>query len=894
LPLTAGTRIGPYEVTGPLEAGGMGEVYRARDTKLKRDVALKILSDLFAGDAERLARFQREAQVLATLNHPNIGHIYGLEDSGSTCALVLELVEGATLAERFAHAPIPVAEALAIARQIAEALDAAHEQGIIHRDLKPANIRLRDDGTVKVLDFGLAKLAGASGDRHQDAMSSPTVTRGGTELGVILGTAAYMSPEQAKGKAVGKRADIWAFGVVLYEMLGGRQLFGGDSTTEVLAAVVKDSPDWTALPSETPPAVRRLLERCLEKDPRRRLRDIGDARLELESAHITEPVAPARASRRVAPIWSLGAAIVLTAAVSAIVMRSWTAPGSERDATSGPTRRAAIQVTGLDDIGSSSASLVTLSADGSLLVHRTTLASGGSLHTRRLDALESQPIEGTDGAQAAFLSPDGSVVGFQREGEIFSVPVAGGPVTRARGSAHLPEGRPGWMPDGRIVYTAPRGGLVVIRPDGSSPETITEPQPGDRHLSPHPLPDGRTILFTAVGRDITDARIAAVSVSDRRVKTIVRDGAMTPQYADGVLVHGRADGRLVAIPFDPSQVELTGQAMTLPDAVSRTRFGVAQFSAVRGVLVYAPAAKSRLVEIERNGRRETLVSEERAWHHPRYAPDGTRIVFDLTIGGADRDVWVFDRGTKTLSRVTRIGDAHDPSWLPNGREVSFFSFKSGPGPLMIAPSDGALDPQAVRIGGGFTAADLVNPGTWLRDGSAYIGGVKARGAPSDIWRVPRDGTAPATLVASPSDESAPAVSPDGRWLAYQSDETGRIEINVRATGGPDARVQVSNMGGTEPVWDPGGNVLYYVEADGDRRRLVRASLRVSPSLSVVKREILFPDLRLDEADNHPNYDIHPNGDRFVMPELVTSGGLVAVFDWLSILRDRRRSPTESR
>ena len=334
--------------------------------------------------------------------------------------------------------------------------------------------------------------------------------------------------------------------------------------------------------------------------------------------------------------------------------------------------------------------------------------------------------------------------------------------------------------------------------------------------------------------------------------------------------------------------------MPLPDLVSRTRFGVAHFSAAHGVLVYVPGANSRLVEIERNGRRETLVSEERTWHHPRYSPDGTRLVFDLTIGGSDRDVWVFNRGTKTLSRVTRIGDAHDPSWLPNGREVSFFSFKSGLGPLMIAPSDGASAPQAVRIGGGFTAADLVNPGTWLRDGSAFIGGVKAQGAPSDIWRVPRDGTAPATLVASPSDESAPSVSPDGRWLAYQSDETGRVEINVRAIGGRDARVQVSNLGGTEPVWDPGGNVLYYVETDGDRQRLVKASLRTSPSLSVDSREILFSDLRLDEADNHPNYDIHPNGDRFVMPELATSSGLVAVFDWVSILRDRRQSPAESR
>ena len=349
----------------------MGEVYRARDTKLKRTVAIKILSDLFAGDPERLARFQREAQVLATLNHPNIGHIYGLEDGGSTRALVLELVEGPTLAERLEHAPIPVTEALAIARQIAEALDAAHERGIIHRDLKPANIKLRDDGTVKVLDFGLAKLTGASGD-GQDAMNSPTLS--GTGLGVILGTAAYMSPEQAKGKAVDKRADIWAFGVVLYEMLAGHGLFGGDSTTEVLAAVVKDSPDWTRLPPETPPAVRRLLERCLEKDPRRRLRDIGDA-----VSNWSRPVSPRRwrgegePPRR--PNLVARRCIVLTAAIAAIATRSWYTLGSETGTASGPTRRAAIEVSGLGEIRSSSASLISLSADGSLLVYGTAVGT---------------------------------------------------------------------------------------------------------------------------------------------------------------------------------------------------------------------------------------------------------------------------------------------------------------------------------------------------------------------------------------------------------------------------------------------------------------------------------------------------------------------------------------
>jgi eukaryotic-like serine/threonine-protein kinase len=869
-----GEMLGHYRIVAKLGAGGMGEVYRARDTKLNRDVAIKILPDRFAHDPERLARFTREAQTLAALNHPHIAQIYGVEESGSVRAIVMELGEGEDLSTRIARGPVPVAEAVPLARQIADALDAAHEHGIVHRDLKPANVKLTASG-IKVLDFGLAKLAPhAAASVSSDVLRSPTMTTPATEMGVILGTAAYMAPEQVHGRITDKRADIWAFGVLLYEMLSGRPAFAGESTAEILAAVIKDSPDWTTLPIDVPPSVKHLLARCLEKDPKQRLRDIGDARVELEQALTSDAERPVAQERRRVAFWVVGAAIVTTVVVGIALT---TALRSRSAAHAGP-RRAAIQVSGLGD-SRTFAFPVTLSADGSLLVYVTSgRAGGGPLYARRLETLASQPIEGTTGAQSPFLSSDARVVGFERGGEIFSVRVAGGPVVHAKGSAHLPEGRPAWMPDGRIVFTSPNGGLVAMNADGSSAQTLTTPPRGERHVSPHPLPDGRAVLFTAVAGDPDEARIAAVSLADGRVRTLVEAGAVTGQYADGFLVYARPDRRLMAVPFDPVRVEVSGRPYSLPDQVSRTRFGVAYFSVARGVLVYMPPAVTRLVEIDRGGGIETL-QPDGLWHHPRYSPDGTRIVFDVTSDAGERDVWIYDRAAKTLSRVTRIGDAHDPSWLPDGRSLSFLSFKSGQFPLLIAPADGASAPEPLPIGDGFSPMDFVNPGGWTPDGTAYVGGVKSRGAPGDLWLLPRAKGAPVKIVASPADENAPAISADGKWIAYQSDETGRGEIYVRALDGRGGRTQVSNAGGSEPVWDRKGTVLYYVESNGIRARLMAAEMRTSPMLATVARTVLLSDVRLDEADNHANYDIHPGGARFVMPTLEAPTGLLAVFDW---------------
>ena len=495
--------------------------------------------ELFASDPERLARFTREAQTLAALNHPNIAQIYGVEEQSSVRAIVMELADGEDLSARIARGPIPVPEALPLARQIVDALEAAHEFGIIHRDLKPGNVKLTTDGRIKVLDFGLAKLApdSAASPGSSDTLNAPTITTPATLVGTILGTAAYMAPEQARGRTADKRADIWAFAVTLYEMLTGRRTFAGTSTTEVLAAVIKDNPDWTALPADVPPSIRRLLARCLTKDPKQRLRDIGDARFELDQADAPTEQTGRRGRRRV-PLWVVGAAVIATAAVGAGVTAALRSPPAAR----GGPRRAAIQASGQGDSRAFAYS-AAVSGDGSLLVTVTPgRAAGGPIYARRLDTLASHPIEGTTGALCPFLSPDGSIVGFEREGEIFSVPVAGGPVVRARGSAHLPMGCPAWMPDGRIVFTNPAGGLVVMNADGTSPRTLTTPERGERHMSPHPLPDGRAVLFTTVGADPNDARIAAVSLADGTVRTLIAVGRPPSMPTDSSCMRGLMAG----------------------------------------------------------------------------------------------------------------------------------------------------------------------------------------------------------------------------------------------------------------------------------------------------------------------------------------------------------------
>ena len=888
---------GRYTIERELGRGGMATVYLAEDVRHRRRVALKVvhaeLSAVLGPD-----RFLKEIELTASLQHPHIlplfdsgrvgGHPQGAGASpdgagGGLLYYVMPFVDGETLRERLVReGELPVDEAVRIAREVADALQYAHDRGVIHRDIKPENILLQG-GHALVADFGIALAVEHAGGQRM------------TQTGMSLGTPQYMAPEQAMAeRTLDSRTDVYALGCVLYEMLAAEPPFTGPTGRSILAKVMTEDPAPLMERRRTvPPHVDAAVMTAIEKLPADRFataRQFSEAIAGATTSRHTESkprhVRDARGVPRLTVV--MGAFLVAT---SALAVWGWLRRPAA-SATSAVTRRAVIEARGLGDVRSSAAAQITVSADGSLLAYSAPLrGTTGGLQLRRLDALDYRSIEGTSGAVGVFLSPDGQTLGFQREGDIFSVPSSGGAVTRARGTAYLSEGRPAWTPDGRIVYTTQHGGLVIVRTDGSSPDTLTRPTSGERHLSPFVLENGRTVLFTAVRADVNDARIDAFSLDDRRTRTLVTNGAMTPQVADGMLLYVRPDRALMAAPFDAQSVTVEGAAVALPDRVARTRFGVAHYAAGRGLVVYVPAAQTRLIEVGRDGRRAALSDDERTWHHPRYSADGSRIVLDLSrTDGADRDIWIFDRTTRTLSRVTRIGDAHDPTWLPNGKDVSFFSFTATGGPLFVAAADGASEPQPVRIASGFTVTDLVNPGGWLADGTTYFGGVRSRGSPSDIWRIPRDSGAPTQVVGSPAEDVSPTPSRDGRWLAYQSDETGRPEVYVRALDG-SSRLQVSNAGGTEPVWDPRGFILYYVEADGDRRILMAATLRTSPAPAVVSREVVLSDIRLDESDNHPNYDIDPTGGRFVMPELGPSTGLVAIFDWAAALRDAARSPS---
>lgn len=525
------------------------------------------------------------------------------------------------------------------------------------------------------------------------------------------------------------------------------------------------------------------------------------------------------------------------------------------------------------------ASWFTLSREG-LLVYSVE-GSTGPMLSRRLDASTLQHLDGTSGGDAPFLSSDGQMLGFQRDGEMFVVPTSGGATTRVKDAGMMAwAGRPAWTPDGRIIYTSERGALSMVRADGQSSEQLTTPVDGTRHLSPLVLPDGRTVLFTEIPGNVSNARIVALSVTEHRTRTLVSGGAITPQYADGFLFYCRPDGTLMAAPFDAAHVELTGEAHALPQRVDRSRFGVAHYAAAPGALLYAPYPQTRLVEMDGRGA-VTRLTEEGRWHMPRYSPDATRIVLDNVTGAAaDRDVWTLSLSDKALSRVTRIGDAHDPTWLPNGEEVSFLSFKSAGGPLMIAAADGGSEPRGVPVApvvGPFPAGQLLNPGVWLSDGSAYLGGVVVRPGNSDIWRFPRHGP-PAKLVGGPFDEHSPSVSADGHWLAYQSNETGRAEVYVRPLSGAQGRLQVSSAGATAPVWDKRTLTLYYLETDGARLHLVGASIRTTPALGVISRKIVLPDVRIEEAENHPQYDVDRSGTKFLIPESAPTNGLGVIFN----------------
>jgi serine/threonine-protein kinase len=839
--------IAHYRIVSKLGEGGMGEVWRATDTKLNRDVAIKILPDTFAQDSGRMARFAREAQVLAALNHPNIAVIHGVEER----ALVMELVPGPTLAERIAQGPIPLDEALAIAKQIAEALEYAHERGIVHRDLKPANIKITPEGRVKVLDFGLAKAM--TGEWAQgDPASSPTLTMraGASVAGMILGTAAYMSPEQARGQNVDKRADIWAFGVVLFEMLTGRTLFAGATVSDTLAAVLKTDVDLSPIAEP----VRSVVEKCLRKDARRRWRDIGDVRLALEEGvPATSPVQP---QRSVLP-WAIAAGMVaMTVAVSLLLWRATRPvehPLTRLSVDLGPTALTGLNLT------------AAISPDGRRLVFSARGPDGKQqLATRLLDQVQPTLLPGTEGGSDPFFSPDGQWIGFFAGGDLKKISVQGGaPVTLC--GAFNPRGA-SWGEGDRIIagmgLTAP---LYRIPVAGGTGRPLTKLAPGElTHRWPQVLPGARAAIFTASPSlaSMDNANIESVSLKTGQAKFLQSGGYYGRYLPSGHLVYVH-QGVLFGVKFDPERLEVRGTAVPLLDDVAVnpvTGGGQFDFSAT-GTFVYASGKSAaqvwQLSWLDASGKMEPLVAVPGAYIYPRLSPDGRKLA--LIVSG---DIYVHDLEWDTASRLTFSGDASSPMWAPDGKHLVFQSVSSGSRISWIR-SDGAGDPQTL-----LEQANNLVPSSFSRMGRlVYIERSPVTGL--DLWTLPLDLTdpdrpkpgKPEPFLRTPNDEVSPRFSPDGRWIAYRSNESGNNEIYVRpfpaASGG---KWQISAGGGLYAAWSSNGHELFYETADF---RIMVVDYKVEGASFVPGKSRLWSDKQLFYTGSS-NLDLAPDGKRFVV------------------------------
>ena len=893
--LAMGTRIGPYEVTGTLGAGGMGEVYRARDPRLHRDVALKVLPDRFASDPERLARFQREAQALAALKHPNIGVIYGLEESRSTRALVLELIEGDTLADRIARGPIPIDEALPIARQIADALEAAHEQGIIHRDLKPSNIKVAADGALKVLDFGLAKLAGpadagpSDGAERPAALSqSPTLTvHGATGIGVILGTAAYMAPEQAKGRVADKRSDVWAFGCVLYEILTGRRAFEGDDVSEILASVIKGQPDWSALPAATPAAIARLLRRCLDKDRRERLHDMGDARIDIQDAlkmpDQALPQAPVSFSpgRRAV---SYAATALFAAALAGVA--AWTS----RPTPAAPPVRFAmhpndgwlVPISSPRVRGANTADpALAISPDGQRLAFVASSEGQTLLWIRTLDSLASQPLTGTDGASSPFWSPDGQYLGFFADGALKKIAVSGGaPVTLCE--VQNPRGGT-WSAGNVIVFGSWGSPLQRVSTSGGVPTAVTTLAAGEAgHNRPSFLPDGRHFLYRGVTRTGSDedlrGSIFVGALDSSEVSQVLESDAANVQYSQGRLLFLRGT-TLMAQSFDVTRLMVTGEPVRIAQEI-QTSGGppIGQFSvSAGGTLAYRSddAADGGLVWFDRSGTQETTL----AGAGGRYAgldlsPEGDRVAAALRdpVTGT-LDIWILDTARALRTRLTFDGaDDGNPAWSPDGKLVLFDSTRNGRRQLFLKPGDGSAPEEPLLVN------DVGRWGpTWSPDGRYAVFVQDTVDFNSDLFAIAITGERKVfPFVQTPFAEGDARFSPDGRWVAYISDESGRPEVYVSPFPGPGGKRRISTAGGNSPRWRRDGVEIFYAAPDMSLMAAAVNGQGATFEVLSVQRLFALPG-NLREA----RFSVSPDGQRFLVPVGTAGTPITLVVNWVA-------------
>ena len=876
--LRAGSTVGAYEIVGAIGAGGMGEVYRARDNKLNRDVAIKVLPAAFADDPERLARFTREAQTLASLNHPNIATIHGIEEvpavgtGAASRALVMELVDGEDLSSHIARGPIPLAEALPMARQIAEALEAAHEQGIVHRDLKPANIKVRPDGAVKVLDFGLAKAMDPAGGSasNPNVSHSPTLTHQGTSAGVIIGTAAYMSPEQARGRAVDKRADIWAFGVVLFEMLTGARLFKGETVSDTLAAVLTADPDWKRLPAGTPASVERLIRRCLDRDVKHRLQAIGEARIVLAD---TKDDATARGSgpapgslARLAP-WAIAA--LSLAAVGWMLQR----PASRTAAV--PTHVDLAFPTEIEPLTSLDAGFA-ISPDGRAVIMTGVTAGGRRVFIRHLQSDETMEINDPTGINGSGFSPDSrSIVYRSTAGPLVTFNLADQQRKLIGNSADLFGGLP-WGASG-VVFSR-KGELWLAPVDGGAERQVTKLDQARQetlHANPTFLPDGR-LLFVSLTVEAGDERIEAVSLEDGQ-RTVVLERANTPLYSPtGHLLFSR-DGALMAGAFDPVSLKLVGTAVTLmpKGELAWTQSGGLQVSlSANGDLavIRERYQTTRVDLVERDGSARNVPFPRARYLNPRLSPDGRRIMVEAS--GLRLDA--FDLERQTLTRLTR--EAPGTTWPTWNRDGTAAFFRRNAAPYWVA-TDGTGKEGRVPGGGANDYLSGAGP-----DPDSFLCVRITPTASGDLTLISRTGAfEPRALIATPAYEGGGQLSPDGRWLVYVSNESGQFEVQVRRYPSLERKWLVSGGFGGQPRWRADGREISY----RDGKNMLAVPFDGSKEEPVVgKPEVLFKDeydfgLGLTTA----NYDRTRDG-RFIMLRRDTRGiSMSLVLNWAEELKE---------
>ena len=853
--LRTGSRLGPYEVVSLIGVGGMGEVYRARDTKLKRDVALKVLPEAFLTDHDRLARFQQEAEVLASLNHSHIASIYGVHEADGTQALVLELVDGETLADRIARGPVPFEEALQIARQIADALDLAHQHGVIHRDLKPANIKLLPDGSVKVLDFGLAKILetpGRGGDRLESAtVTSPALTR----MGVILGTAAYMSPEQARGNTVDKRSDIWAFGCVLYEMLAGSRAFDADGVVDTLALVVTKDPDLNALPSDVPPGVLALVRHCLQKREHLRLRDIGDARLAIDDA-LAEPgagttVGPRRTDARPAGRALNWAAYPLVAVAGAGLTLLVTPRRAETPPTN-PTRLV-LQLPSGDELAFGESAPVgegrpslAISPDGTRVVYVGRHAGTVQLYLRPLDQFDSRVIAGTEGAFNPFFSPDGQWIGFFTPTHLKKVAISGGdPVTLCE--ARNPYGA-AWSGDS--VFFAQGFGTILSRVAAAGGIADVVWSGGSNRFWPAIVPSDNALLVSGWPAGIHLVRLDRHE--DRLLTGTYTSARLTPT---GHLIAARP-GQLLAIPFDQNRWEITGGEIPVVTGLRTDSWGAAHFSFSRdGTLAYVqgpPGTAGELVSFDRTGSATPVpgfgVDNYGAF---RLSPTGNRLA--ITVSAATSELWVRDLARGTRIRLNAAAGSGYPLWTPDGNWVTFGASTGGAWNIFRQRADGSGEPERL-----LSSENNQIPYAWSSDGSVLAYTELNSTTRQDIWLLSASDRQAQPLFNSAANEGQPAFSPDGRWLAYVSDESGRSEVYVTSYPAGRDRTLISVDGGEEPVWSRSSNEFYY--RNGQRWMAVTTSFR--PTFDASRPRVLFEGNYLNVPGL--SYDVTADGRRFVL------------------------------